>query len=269
MKKSDTGELTQAISKLRSNLSPLFPVELPFDSTGGKRELQPLRAHAVLNAGVILAKYLLAGLVVLFFHFNTGIWVSVPMAIAILWLFAMQRDMPPAPLNVNIKFWSDGSLCIESDDAWVYLNDVGPVWTQDGLVFALAHDYEKKLEGGGKHAVAILPLLQSRAAKLGVEPPKPADIRNGRMEMVPGKWTRRERGPVSKTARLLCSRLLEQAPGTSKPVPVLLGQLLDADDVETSERNRKMLAYINLAACLHMHELLEQHQKTDGRTPDD
>ncbi|TVQ32598.1 MAG: hypothetical protein EA370_12355 [Wenzhouxiangella sp.] len=191
------------------------------------------------------------------------------MAIAALWVFAMQRDMPPAPLNLNTKFWSDGSLRIKSDGASVYLNDVGPVWTQDGLVFALAHDYEQRLERGGNHAASILPVLQSRAARLGIEQPKPADIRNGRMEMVPGKWKRGDRGPINKAARLLCAPLLKQAPGPSKPVPVLLGQLLDAEDVETSEQNRKMLAYINIAACLHMHKLLEAHKKSEGKTPED
>ena len=252
MKKSETEESIEFISELRSHLRHLFPMELPFDSTGGRPELQPLRGRPALKWLVVCAGFSLSGLLILLVHFNIGFMLSIPLTIAILWAFATLRDLPPAPMKVDIRFWSDGSLRIQSDWASVYLNDVGPIWAQDGLVFALAHDYEKRLASGDSHYAAILPVLRGRAARLGVESWNPADLHDPRKEMIPGEWEEREK--MDHAIRSLYGPLLEQSLGTAKPVPIMLGKLTDGEDAESSSQDRRALVAISFMAFMHLYE---------------
>ena len=248
MKKSENEELMETISKARSSLEHIFPIELPFDSTGGKPGLQPLRARPLLRWLVVCASYFLAGLIVLVFHFNIGFMVSIPLAIAILWIFAMHRDLPPAPRQVDIKFWSDGSLRINSEWASVTLDDVGPVWVQDGLVFALAHDYEKKLESGGTSSAAILPALRGRAAKLGTDSWDLSGIDDSRKHLYPGTWS--EGAKMDEVIRRGYTLALERSPETATPVPILLGKFLENGDAEYRDQPLNSIAVFNIAGLV-------------------
>lgn len=267
VKKSETKEAIEFISSLRSNLRHLFPMNLTFDSTGDKPELKPLRARPLQRWLLIIGSFLLSGLWILLVHFNLGILVSVPTTIGLLWAFAMLRDLPPAPMKVEIRFWSDGSLYIKSDSASVSLNEVGPIWVQDGLLFALAHDYQKQLDTGGKHAAAILPVLRGRASKLGVDNWNPSDIQDPRKEMLPGEWEKRDK--MDEGIRSLYRPLLEQTPGKATPVPILLGRLMDADDAESSSQDRKSLVAISFICFMNLYEkttlVKEQCQETAHR----
>lgn len=248
MKKSENEELMETISKARSSLEHIFPIEVPFDSTGGKPGLQPLRARPLLKWLVVCASYFLAGLIVLVLHFNIGFMVSIPLAIAMLWMFAMHRDLPPAPLQVDIKFWSDGSLCIGSDRASVYLNDVGPVWIQEGLVFALAHDFEKVLANGSKSSAAILPALRGRAAKLGTDSWDLSDIDDSRKHLFPGTWS--EGARLDEVIRRGYTLALERSPETATPVPILLGKFLEDGDAEYRDQALNSIAAFNIAGLV-------------------
>ena len=267
MKKSEAAQWLESISEAVSGLRHIFPLELSFDSTAGKSELQPLRARPVLKGLVVFSSYVLAGLFVLVLHFNIGWMLSVPLTIAILWVFATLRDLPPAPIEVDVKFWSDGSLRIKTEGASISLDDVGPIWEQDGLVFALAHDYEEKLESGGKYSASVLPALRARASKLGVERWNPSDIHDPHKNLVPGKWEGRAK--MEAVMRSMYGPLLEKLADDAIPVPILLGRLLDADDTESSSQNRQSLAASCFIGFIHLKEKMLQPaadgQKTEPK----
>lgn len=267
MKKSETEEWLESLSEALSGLRRLFPIELSFDSTAGKAELQPLRARPALKGVVVFASYVLSGLFVLVLHFNIGWAISVPMTIAILWVFATLRDLPPAPMEVEVKFWSDGSLRIKTEGASISLDDVGPIWEQGGLVFALVHDYEEKLERGGKFSASVLPALRARASKLGVERWNPSDIEDQRKDLFPGEWERHDK--VEAAIRSKYGPLLEKLLENTTPVPILLGRLLEADDAESSSQTRKLLAASSFIGLIHLKEKMLQPaadgQKTEPK----
>ena len=241
-------EIDQSLGKLdelRERASGGFPVTIEVDSTGGRPELQPLCATPWRKALVVVGSLLGTVLLVLIVHFNIGTIWAVLLAIAALFVLAVIRTLPAAPMEISVELRDTGSLQIKSGSDWAYPIDVGPIWEQDGVLFALIHNYTKEnaSQDGG---LGLLHHLHQRACKLGESHWQPSVLDCPDKVLFPGIGQTDD--AMDKGLREMFGGFFLGYPSIEDLKPILLGRPKNRDNEGFKEEYDLLIGMFNTIA---------------------
>jgi len=245
----------EELDALREMAEKPFPLDIMLDSTGDRRQLKPIRAYPWLKCLLIIASFPLTILVTLLFHFNVGTIAAVVFVIAVLWFFAELRSKKPAPLDIELTLTGNGGLWIEAESGSVWADHVGPVWEQDGLIFALVHgydDFEECLDNGW---VTLLH-LDKRTRKLGQDSWQASDLKDEDRVLWPGTESDSKEGDA--LLRTLYSNLLENPQHDTPLSVILLGRPFNRDEPGYQEEYDRLLGMFNVLALCNLAENVYQ-----------
>lgn len=252
MDQSERYAILEKVQKTRDRFGGLFPVPFVADSTGGRTQLQPLRAKPWLKNLLVIASFPFFGVVILIAYFNLGALLTGLFTISILWVFAIIRTMPDAPLEVEIQLDCRANLRIESDSDKLSLRDVGPIWEQDGLLFALVHDFDNENASSGKDGFGLLPQLHQRAAKLGEGHWNPDNLQSAHKALFPGIG--QDLDDLDNNLKSMFSELFAESPSIGSAKPILLGRPKDRDSKEFKEKYDRLIGTFNTLAFVEFQE---------------
>jgi len=241
----------EELEALREMAEKPFPLEIMLDSTGGRRQLKPIRAYPWLKCLLVIASFPLTILVTLLIHFNIGTIPAVMFVIAVLWISAMLRSTPPAPLDIEVSLSAYGSLEIDAESGTLDLYHVGPLWEQDGLVFALVHEFdgfEERVHTGW----CTLWYLKRRTETLGQDSWQPGDLENKNRVLWPGTTSDSKEGDA--LLRTLFSNLLENSQAQASTSVILLGRPFNRDEPGYKEEYDRLLGMFNVLAFCNLVE---------------
>lgn len=230
-----------------------FAVTIDLDSTGGRFRLQPLSARPWLKALVVLACFPVFGTLALIIHFNVGMIWSVLFVIAVLWFFAELRSQPLPPDQIEARFYKAGHIRIKSGWTELKLPFVGPLWEQQGLVFAVVHEHASFGEGLSDEAWNLLHHLQKRARRLGFDSWKVSDLDDDNGTLWPS-MIEDNRGDA--LLRKSFRHHFEQAKKDPANFIIVLGRPLHRDRKGYSEEYDMLLSNFNILALRNLSRWL-------------
>ena len=217
----------EKLDKLRERASGGFPISIEVDSTGGRPELQPLRAKPWRKALVVISSVLATVLLVLIVHFNVGTLWAVLLGIAALFVLAVIRALPAAPMEILVELGDSGSLHIKSGSDWAYPSNVAPIWEQDGLLFALVHNYDKE-NARRDDGWGLLHHLHQRASQLGEGQWQPGALECPAKVLFPGIGQTDD--AMDKGLREMFGEFFSGSPLVDDLKPILLGRPKNRDN---------------------------------------
>jgi hypothetical protein len=241
------------LKELNSVARGLIPVTIELDSTGGRFMLQPLSARPWLKALVVLACFPVFGALALFILFNVGMLWSVLFVIAVLWFFAELRSQPPAPHQIETRFYKSGRIRIESEHASLALPFVGPIWEEKGLILAVVHEHRTFGKRLGNEAWDLLQQLQKRARRLGFDSWKISDLDDQSRTFWPSMI---EDSQGEALIRNLFRHVFEHDQKDPANFIIVLGRPLHRDSKGYAEDYDRLLSMFNVMALLNLSRWL-------------
>ena len=254
MSNSFKEKFSEQVESLHQKASRYFAVTIQLDSTGGRFMFQPLSARPWLKALVVLACFPVFGTIALIIHFNLGALWSVPFVIAVLWVFAEIRSQDPAPVQIEARFYKAGRIRIKSGSNELNLPFVGPVWEQQGLIFALVHEhrtFRKNLDDG---ATGLLGHLQTRARKLGHKSWTAAQFEDKGMTFWPN--ARNDGSETESMIRNSMKYVFEHAVKKPPRTVILLGRPVDRDSKGFVEQYDLLVSLFNILTLRNLSRWL-------------